>query len=98
MSTPQVNIDLPPTPHELDILASCIRLGDERQAADHLGLALSTVRNALSGLYSRLDVRGQMAAAFALGWVHIPAGPLIPSGRRPVNGAVSHDGSRRPRT
>ena len=62
----------PPTEHQLAILSAYMQTGSLKDAADTLGLAVPTVKNLLSELYSRLDVGGAIEAALALGWITIP--------------------------
>jgi hypothetical protein len=68
-------VRLAPTPHQLEVLEAYILAGSQKAAANALGMALPTVKNTLSDLYTKLDVTSEMGAALVLGWVQIPKGP-----------------------
>lgn len=61
-----------PTEHEVVVLAMYVQRGSVKEAATHLDLAESTVKNTLRNLYLKLDVGSAMEAAVALGWVTLP--------------------------
>jgi hypothetical protein len=67
--------DLAPTPAQLAMLATYVRVGSWRAAAEAHGVCLSTAKNHSRDLYARLGVRSAMQAAVALGWVRTPDDP-----------------------
>ncbi len=64
--------DLEPTPAQLAMLATYVRVGSWRAAAEAHGVCLSTAKNHSRDLYARLGVRSAMQAAVALGWICAP--------------------------
>lgn len=60
------------TEQQLVVLAAYMQTGDMKATADHLGIALQTVKNHLGAAYARLGVGGAVEAATVLGWVSIP--------------------------
>ncbi len=70
------------SPRQLEVLSLCISEPDITTAelAHRMGLSNSTVRNFLSGAYTRLEVRTRAAAiakARQLGWI-TPESPTVP--------------------
>ena len=60
-----------PTPHDLRVLAACLRLG-QKGAAHELGMSVQNVKNTCSLLYAKLEVCSATEAAIALGWLSLP--------------------------
>lgn len=70
---------LPPTPHQLELLALYLRSGSEKVAAHAAGISRGGLKEQLRILYRRLGVSSHSEAARALGWLRVPdAGALTP--------------------
>lgn len=67
-----------PTERELESLAEVFVHGDQQRAADCMGIARSTMKQALTNLYARLGAISGMEAAVSLGWLDFPHGLLKP--------------------
>jgi DNA-binding NarL/FixJ family response regulator len=62
----------PPTKHELEVFAACLRNRSGKVAAHELHLGYYTVKHTLERLYIKLDADCYTDAAIRLGWLVIP--------------------------
>lgn len=60
------------SPGQLAALAAYARVGDQRQAADSLGVTLRTFKERLTNAYCVLGVQSNIDAFRALGWLRVP--------------------------
>jgi DNA-binding CsgD family transcriptional regulator len=57
------------TPRQREALAAYARTGNQREAAERLGIGYQTVKNHLAAAYAALDVGGAIDAFRAMGWL-----------------------------
>jgi DNA-binding CsgD family transcriptional regulator len=66
------SLNRPPTRHELEVFATCLRHRSIKEAAVECGLSHNTVKHTLERLYEKLGADCYTAAAQTLGWLVIP--------------------------
>jgi DNA-binding NarL/FixJ family response regulator len=59
------------SPRELDVLKAYAMTGNQRLAAEVVGLSVQTVKNHLRSVYSKLGVSDGIGAFRAMGWLCI---------------------------
>jgi DNA-binding CsgD family transcriptional regulator len=67
-----LNLSCPPTHHELEVFATCLRHRSIKEAAVECGISHNTVKHTLERLYEKLGADCYTAAAQTLGWLVIP--------------------------
>jgi DNA-binding NarL/FixJ family response regulator len=66
------SLNCPPTRHELEVFAVCLRHRSIKEAAVECGVSNNTVKHLRQTLYAKLGADCDTAAAEALGWLVIP--------------------------